>query len=209
MGLFDKMKEKIAPAQPSLMEEIPKAAGWWVQNMENFGYPLDGTSASFAVLDKFFEDQCKPGGLLPGKVRQMKTQLFAVGCYVGQVLVKELEAEWLVEEKVRDAEALIGVKLPDGRVARPVQRAIRCVDRTSGFTFVDFWDIVSNPPKPKEEGEETPAPEETEEGEQPAEAPVTEAPAEGTPAEETPAEETGEEAPKKKKGLFGRSKKKE
>ena len=49
--------------------------------MERFGQPLDGTHESFAVLDVFFEEQCKPGGLLAGKVRYMKNQLFAVGAY--------------------------------------------------------------------------------------------------------------------------------
>ena len=156
MGLFDKLKEKIAPQEPTLMEEIPKAEAWLKENMERFGQPLDGTHESFAVLDVFFEEQCKPGGLLAGKVRYMKNQLFAVGAYVGQVLVNELGGTWVTDDKAREGEALIGVQLPDGRMARPVQRAIRCFNREPGYTFVDFWDIVSNPPKPREEAEETP-----------------------------------------------------
>ena len=163
MGLFDKLKEKIAPQEPTLMEEIPKAEAWLKENMERFGQPLDGTHESFAVLDVFFEEQCKPGGLLAGKVRYMKNQLFAVGAYVGQVLVNELGGTWVTDDKAREGEALIGVQLPDGRMARPVQRAIRCFNREPGYTFVDFWDIVSNPPKPREEAEETPLEAETSE----------------------------------------------
>ncbi len=191
MGLFDKLKEKIAPQEPTLMEEIPKAEAWLKENMERFGQPLDGTHESFAVLDVFFEEQCKPGGLLAGKVRYMKNQLFAVGAYVGQVLVNELGGTWVTDDKAREGEALIGVQLPDGRMARPVQRAIRCFNREPGYTFVDFWDIVSNPPKPREEAEETPLETETSE--------------EGVP------QESEAETPKAKgkRKLFGRREKSE
>ena len=191
MGLFDKLKEKIAPQEPTLMEEIPKAEAWLKENMERFGQPLDGTHESFAVLDVFFEEQCKPGGLLAGKVRYMKNQLFAVGAYVGQVLVNEMGRTWVTDDKAREGEALIGVQLPDGRMARPVQRAIRCFNREPGYTFVDFWDIVSNPPKPREEAEETPLEAETSE--------------EGVP------QESEAETPKAKgkRKLFGRREKSE
>lgn len=191
MGLFDKLKEKIAPQEPTLMEEIPKAEAWLKENMERFGQPLDGTHESFAVLDVFFEEQCKPGGLLAGKVRYMKNQLFAVGAYVGQVLVNELGGTWVTDDKAREGEALIGVQLPDGRMARPVQRTIRCFNREPGYTFVDFWDIVSNPPKPREEAEETPLETETSE--------------EGAP------QESEAETPKAKgkRKLFGRREKSE
>ena len=191
MGLFDKLKEKIAPQEPTLMEEIPKAEAWLKENMERFGQPLDGTHESFAVLDVFFEEQCKPGGLLAGKVRYMKNQLFAVGAYVGQVLVNELGGTWVTDDKAREGEALIGVQLPDGRMARPVQRAIRCFNREPGYPFVDFWDIVSNPPKPREEAEETPLEAETSE--------------EGVP------QESEAETPKAKgkRKLFGRREKSE
>ena len=191
MGLFDKLKEKIAPQEPTLMEEIPKAEAWLKENMERFGQPLDGTHESFAVLDVFFEEQCLPGGLMAGKVRYMKNQLFAVGAYVGQVLVNELGGTWVTDDKAREGEALIGVQLPDGRMARPVQRAIRCFNREPGYTFVDFWDIVSNPPKPREEAEETPLEAETSE--------------EGVP------QESEAETPKAKgkRKLFGRREKSE
>ncbi len=121
----------------------------------------------------------------------MKNQLFAVGAYVGQVLVNELGGTWVTDDKAREGEALIGVQLPDGRMARPVQRAIRCFNREPGYTFVDFWDIVSNPPKPREEAEETPLEAETSE--------------EGVP------QESEAETPKAKgkRKLFGRREKSE
>ncbi len=112
MGLFDKLKEKIAPQEPTLMEEIPKAEAWLKENMERFGQPLDGTHESFAVLDVFFEEQCKPGGLLAGKVRYMKNQLFAVGAYVGQVLVNELGGTWSPTTRPGRGRPLSGSSFP-------------------------------------------------------------------------------------------------
>ena len=50
MGLFDKLKEKIAPQEPTLMEEIPKAEAWLKENMERFGQPLDGTHRAGCVF---------------------------------------------------------------------------------------------------------------------------------------------------------------
>lgn len=120
MGLLDRLRKK---GPPALLEDIPKAEAWLVRNMNAAGYPLDGTIESFRELDRFFDEQSRPGGLLvdgkPG------SKLFAVGSYMGQVLVRRLGGVWETDDSDPMGEVNIAVRLPDGSLVWPVQRAMK------------------------------------------------------------------------------------
>ncbi len=120
MGLLDKLRKK---GPPALLEDIPKAEAWLVQNMNAAGYPLDCTIESFRELDRFFDEQSRPGGLLadgkPG------SKLFAVGSYMGQVFVRRLGGVWETGDSDPAGEVNIAVRLPDGSLVWPVQRAMK------------------------------------------------------------------------------------
>lgn len=124
MGLLDKLHKRPAskPAA-TLMEDIPRAETWLVENMNASGYALDGTMESFRELDRFFDEQSRPGGLLadgrPG------SKLFAVGCYMGQVFVRQLGGVWETDDADPAGEVNIAVRLPDGSLVWPVQRAMK------------------------------------------------------------------------------------
>lgn len=122
MGLLDRFK-KPKPQPPTLLEDIPKAAGWLVANMRNSGYFLDDTIESFRELDRFFDEQSRPGGLLadgkPG------SKLFAVGSYMGRVFVEKLGGVWETDDADPMGELNIAVRLPDGSLVWPVQRALK------------------------------------------------------------------------------------
>lgn len=120
MGLF--FKKKPPEEKPTLAGDIPKAAAWLAENLERFGYPLDGTVGSFRTLDRFFEDQCRPGGLLEGKVGR---QLFAIGSYMGQVLIAQVGGVWETDDSDPMGEINIAVHLSDGSTVWPVQRAMK------------------------------------------------------------------------------------
>ena len=121
MGLLDFMKKK--PARPGLAEDIPKAEQWFVNNMHASGYPLDGTVESFRRLDLFFDSQSRPGGVLadghPG------SNLFAAGCYMGQVFVRQLGGVWETDDADPQGEVHVTVRLPDGSRVFPVEKAIK------------------------------------------------------------------------------------
>ena len=123
MSLLDRLKKKNPePAPPTLLEDIPKAEKWLVENMNASGYRLDGTVESFRELDRFFDEQSRPGGLLadgkPG------SKLFAVGSYMGQVFVRQLGGVWETDDEDPEGEANIAVRLPNGSLVWPVRRAI-------------------------------------------------------------------------------------
>lgn len=120
MGLLNRFQK---PKPPTLLEDIPKAEGWLTENMRASGYSLDGTIESFRELDRFFDEQSRPGGLLadgkPG------SKLFAVGCYMGQVFVRQLGGVWKTDDADPQGEVNIAVRLPDGSLLFPVQRAMK------------------------------------------------------------------------------------
>lgn len=120
MGLLDKLRKK---GPPALLEDIPKAEVWLVQNMNAAGYPLDGTIESFRELDRFFDEQSRPGGLLADE--KPGSKLFAVGSYMGQVFVRRLGGVWETDDSDPAGEVNIAVRLPDGSLVWPVQRAMK------------------------------------------------------------------------------------
>lgn len=121
MGLLDRLQKK--PAKPTLLGDIPKAADWLVENMRASGYGLDGTIESFRELERFFEEQSRPGGLLadgrPG------SKLFAAGSYMGQVFVRQLGGVWETDDDDPMGEVNIAVRMPDGSLLWPVRRAMK------------------------------------------------------------------------------------
>ena len=97
MGIFDKIigKQK-QRAGPTLLEDIPKAEEWFVQAMSSSGYSLDGTLESFRELDRFIDEQKRPGGILEGKVGG---KLIAMGAYMGQTLIARLGGRWYTDDR--------------------------------------------------------------------------------------------------------------
>ena len=124
MSLLDHFKKKPEqPPKPTLLGDIPKAEKWLVENMNASGYRLDGTIESFRELDRFFDEQSRPGGVLadgrPG------SKLFAVGSYMGQVFVRQLGGVWETDDEDPEGEANIAVRLPNGSLVWPVRRAMK------------------------------------------------------------------------------------
>ncbi len=138
MSLFQK---KTMGKPPTLADDIPKAADWLAENMARFGYPLDGTVESFRVLDRFFEDQCRPGGLLDGKVGR---QLFAIGSYMGQVFCKCLGGKWETDDTDPMGEINILVRLPDGVVIWPVQRAMKRYEKGREESLYGYGMVIAH-----------------------------------------------------------------
>ena len=103
------------------MEDIPKAAKWFEEAMASSGYVLDGTLESFQELDRFIDEQKRPGGLLDGKAG---SKLFGMGAYVGQTLIAQLGGRWETDDRDPQGEVNIAVTLSSGTVW-PVQRVMK------------------------------------------------------------------------------------
>lgn len=119
MGLLDKLFRK---QKPILEDDIKKAAEWLVRAMASSGYTLNWTIESFRELDRFFQTEQRPGGLLDG---QAGNKLFAIGSYMGQSLIKELGGTWETDDSDPQGELNVAVRLENGNVVWPVQRAMK------------------------------------------------------------------------------------
>lgn len=107
---------------PTLMEDIPKAAEWFIGAMDTSGYPLDGTLESFQELDRFIDEQKRPGGVLLSDLRG--SILFGMGSYVGQTLIAQLGGRWETNDEDPEGEVNIAVHMDSGTVW-PVQRVMK------------------------------------------------------------------------------------
>ncbi len=131
MGLFDIFKKKNAvstapkssSAEPTLMDDIPVAADWIVAALNSSGYVVDYSLESLKEVDRFFDEQSGPDGILQrhgvGRI------LFAIGSYVGQVAIKCCGGHWVTDDTDPQGEINIEVVLADGTHMWPAQRAIK------------------------------------------------------------------------------------
>ncbi|MDG9720762.1 hypothetical protein [Streptomyces sp. DH24] len=82
--------------------------------------PLDYSTASLRVVD-FLIDGLRKGGADQERAR---SALFALGAYVGEVLVRRAGATWVdfdAEQRAYFGQP-VGVRMPDGRVWNPLGR---------------------------------------------------------------------------------------
>ena len=111
----------------ALIDDIEPSADWIAEALNSSGYRADFTPQSFWEVDRFFEEhsrdgEAKPGGLL---VEARGQRLFAVGCYMGEVVLRTLGGEWVTDDADPEGEINLELQLSDGTRCWPVQRAMK------------------------------------------------------------------------------------
>lgn len=128
MSLLDKLpsKKKPSPApapKTTLAQDIPVAAAWVVKALNSSGYRADYTLESMKELDRFFDEQSGPGGILSQNRGQI---LFALGSFVGETAIRLWGGKWLTDDSDPEGEMNIAVELASGVRFWPV---VRCMKR--------------------------------------------------------------------------------
>ncbi len=128
MSLLDKLpsKKKPSPApapKTTLAQDIPVAAAWVVKALNSSGYRADYTLESMKELDRFFDEQSGPGGILSRNRGQI---LFGLGSYVGETAIRLWGGRWLTDDSDPEGEMNIAVELASGVRFWPV---VRCMKR--------------------------------------------------------------------------------
>lgn len=130
MGFFSRKQKQNAPPpgagekpRRTLAEDIPIAADWVVKALNSSGYLADYTLESMRELDRFFDEQNGPGGILS---RNRGTILFGLGAYVGQTAIRLHGGRWLTDDSDPEGEVNIAVELENGVTIWPV---VRCMKR--------------------------------------------------------------------------------
>ena len=89
---------------------------------------LDYTLTSFKDVDKFYDLHSKNGERIEGGrfAKNLGQILFALGAYIGQTVIEIIPGTvWETDEKDPEGEINATIKLPDGTIAWPMQRAIK------------------------------------------------------------------------------------
>ena len=127
LSLFAFRGNAIAMIQSSIVSDALASAEWIATALSSSGYRADFTLASFGEIDRFFDEHAprgvaRPDGLLS---EQVGSRIFAIGAYVGETLRRQLGGEWVADDKDPEVEINISIKLVDGSIVWPVQRAMK------------------------------------------------------------------------------------
>ncbi len=91
--------------------------------LNSSGYQADYTLESMRELDRFFDEQSAPGGILSKNRGQI---LFGLGAYVGQTAIRLYGGHWHTDDSDPKGEVNIAVELENGARLWPV---VRCMKR--------------------------------------------------------------------------------
>lgn len=107
---------------PTLLEDLATAKDWITDALTFSGYQADHTLESLREIDRFFEEQSDPGGLLS---EQRGQRLFGLGAYIGDVLIRTYGGHWVTDDQDPQGEINVAVQLNDGSMVWPVQRVMK------------------------------------------------------------------------------------
>ena len=111
----------------TLNEDIKSASRWIAGALNYSGYNADFSLNSLNEVDRFFTEQAengkpKQGGLL---AEDFGSRMFALGSYVGTVLIKESSGTWKTDDNDPEGELNISIVSSSGLEAWPVQKVMK------------------------------------------------------------------------------------
>jgi len=138
----------------TLLTDIPSAAVAASQGLKASRYSADFSPESLWQVERFFEDNSAGGKPRGDLARDTGKRLFAIGCYVGEVIRRSRGGEWQADDADPQGEINIAVRLPDGSVVWPVQRLLKRVKEGSGENIAAYGLALGVPvgPEPKKPG---------------------------------------------------------
>jgi len=119
MGILKKLFGKKEPR--ALLQDIAISKDWIASALNSSNYNADFSLNSLKEIDRFFVEQNTPKGLL-GK--NVGSKIFAIGSYVGEVIITVLGGEWVTDDDDPKGEINISIMLADGSLIFPVQRVM-------------------------------------------------------------------------------------
>lgn len=111
----------------TLADDIPVAASWIAKALSSSGYKADFSPGSISEVERFFEEQTRDGrpvanGLLD---KNVGARLFALSCYCGETLRREIGGEWITDDDDPHGEVDMALKLANGHLCWPGQRIMK------------------------------------------------------------------------------------
>ena len=118
MSLLDIFKKKNTESEPkssqnTLEQDIKASCEWVIKALNSSGYKADYTLESMKEVDRFFDEQNTPDGILSNNRGQI---LFALASYIGETVIKLYGGKWVIDEDEPNNEINMAVQTNSGTV---------------------------------------------------------------------------------------------
>ena len=142
----------------SLEEDVVTAADAVAPALRASGYGADFAAASVWELERFLADNVADGEPVDEGLLAVDTgkRVFAIGCYLGETLRRNLGGRWFGDEDDPNAEVTVTLVLPDGSEARPVQQVMQRIVRGEADNVAWFAIAMGLEPGPAPDGSRIP-----------------------------------------------------
>ncbi len=133
---------------PQNAAEIARMAIPFVK--QNYGVTLDYTPGTLPRVDEVLDDLRQDQ-----KFEDLQPLLFAIGCYVGEVLARQTKATWQKTEDLglrAAASAPMVIRMPDGRGCNPIGMVYKRFRNGPEDSVAAFYQVMTDP------GADKPAP---------------------------------------------------
>jgi hypothetical protein len=121
---------------------------------KNYGLTLDYGAESLRQVDGVLDDLRRDQSF-----ENLQPLLFAMGCYVGEVLVRHAGAFWRVTEELGMGEVAsspIAIWMPDGRGCNPVGKVYKRFQNGPEDSLAGFYNVMTQVPPEKVAGKAEP-----------------------------------------------------
>lgn len=134
-----------------IIDDVLASADWISCALQSSGYRADFSVQSLREIDRFFDEHsqngaAKPGGLLS---EGLGGRIFALGSYAGEVIRRQVGGDWIGDESDPEAEMNVMLRLPDGGLCWPIQRAMKRFGNGSEDSIAFWGDIAISHDKPQ------------------------------------------------------------
>ncbi|WP_072682670.1 hypothetical protein [Arcobacter sp. LA11] len=100
---------------------------WMAKALNDSGYKADFSIESLNEIDRFFDENTKKG--IPTKdgflSKDLGSRLFGLGSYVGEVIRRKIEGEWIGNDDDPKGEINIKIRTKNNIVFWPIQRIMK------------------------------------------------------------------------------------
>jgi hypothetical protein len=115
------------PDEPKVVREAKTAAIDAARFLRSVGYGADASFESLKEVERFMAENCDEGRPSPGGQleKELGVKLLAIGCYVGDVMRRELDGRWVPSEADPDKFLDLSVHYGNGSIIWPVHRVFK------------------------------------------------------------------------------------